>query len=426
MTVRSSSIESRSSDFWKFWTGQTISAFGSSFTSFALPLLIFKLTNSSLNLALTVTAAVLPYLFFSLVIGAWTDRVNRKGLMIVTDIARTLVIVSIPLAAHQGFLSVWWIYAVAFLNSSLSICFDAANFASIPSLVGQEDLVKANGRIQAGYTMAKVAGPLLGGLLIIAVPLPMLLLIDAASFLFSAGSLLRIHTRFQTSPANEKTPTSLRQDIVEGLRYVLQHPILSRITLLLLLVNFILPTSSVQLVLFAREWFGASDTQIGLLYAGGSLGTVIFSLTAGHFRKHWSLGTIALGALMMEGAFTAMTAMTHWYLILLLLWALRGGVDILFLIHAYSLTQTAVPDQLLGRVITVTRVLTWSTASLGALLGGFVIAQTGQVALVYAGIGLLIFGIAFAFFFTPWDSASSTLQRTKRHSTVAEKLRLCR
>lgn len=401
MTVRSSSIESRSSDFWKFWTGQTISAFGSSFTSFALPLLIFKLTNSSLNLALTVTAAVLPYLFFGLVIGAWTDRVNRKWLMIVTDIARTLVIVSIPLAAHQGFLSVWWIYAVAFLNSSLSICFDAANFAAIPSLVGQEDLVKANGRIQAGYAMAKVAGPLLGGLLIIAVPLPMLLLIDAASFLFSAGSLLRIHTRFQTSPANEKTPTSLRQDIVEGLRYVLQHPILSRITLLLLLVNFILPTSSVQLVLFAREWFGASDTQIGLLYAGGSLGTVIFSLTAGHFRKHWSLGTIALGALMMEGAFTAMTAMTHWYLILLLLWALRGGVDILFLIHAYSLTQTAVPDQLLGRVITVTRVLTWSTASLGALLGGFVIAQTGQVALVYAGIGLLIFGIAFAFFFTP-------------------------
>ncbi len=103
----------------------------------------------------------------------------------------------------------------------------------------------------------------------------------------------------------------------------------------------------------------------------------------------------------MEGVFTALTAMTHWYWALLLLWALRGSADILFLIHAYSLTQIAVPHQLLGRVITVTRVLTWSTASLGALLGGFVIAQTGQIALIYAVVGLLIFGIAFTFFFTP-------------------------
>jgi MFS family permease len=98
-------------DFWKFWTGQTISTLGSSFTSFALPLLIYNLTGSSLNLALTVVATVLPYLFFGLVIGAWVDRVNRKQLMILTDLARALVIASIPLAALAGFLSVWWIYA---------------------------------------------------------------------------------------------------------------------------------------------------------------------------------------------------------------------------------------------------------------------------------------------------------------------------
>ena len=61
---------------------------------------------------------------------------------------------------------------------------------------------------------------------------------------------------------------------------------------------------------------------------------------------------------MMEGACTALTALTHWYWALLLLWILRGGADILFLIHAYSLTQTAVPHHLLGRVITITRVLT--------------------------------------------------------------------
>lgn len=315
MSVRPSSvIEPRSrSDFWKFWKGQTISTLGSSFTGFAFPLLIFTLTGSPLNLALTVVATVLPYLLFGLVIGAWVDRVNRKRVMVVTDLARALVIASIPLASVVGLLSVWWIYAVAFLNSALTICFDAANFAAVPSLVHQEDFVTANGQVQAGYSTAKVGGPLLGGLLTVVVPLPMLLLLDAISFLVSAGSLMLITTSFNMTPDGRQAPTRLRQDIAEGLRYVLKHPILSWITLLLLLVNFILPTSSAQLVLFAKQWFAASDTQVGLLYAGGSLGTVVFSLVAGQFRKRLPLGTIALGALMMEGVCTALTAVTRWY-----------------------------------------------------------------------------------------------------------------
>lgn len=402
MSVRSSTVDLRTSgDFWKFWAGQTLSKLGSSFTGFALPLLIFKLTGSSLALALTITAISLPYLLLGLVIGAWADRVDRKRLMIVTDITRALIIASLPCAALLGLLSVWWIYTVAFLQSTLSICFDAANFAAIPSLARQEDLITANGRIQAGYSTANVVGPLLGGLLILVIPLTVLFIIDAASFLLSAASLLFIRSSFQSTSDEPEPPTSLRQDVVEGLRYVLKHPILSWLTLLLLLVNFILPTSSTQLVLFAKQWFAANDLQIGLLYAGGSLGTVVCSLTAKYFHKRWPLGAIALGALMIEGGLTALTALSHWYWMLLLLWAVRGGADILFLIHAYSLTQTTVPHRLLGRVITVTRVLTWSTASLGALLGGFVIAQTNQVALVYAAVGLLIFTIAFTFFFTP-------------------------
>ncbi len=172
------------SDFWKFWTGQTISTLGSSFTTFALPLLIYTITGSSLNLALTLVAAVLPYFFFGLVIGAWVDRVNRKRLMILTDLCRSLVIASIPLITFVGFRSVWWIYAVAFPNSALTICFDAANFAAIPALVRQEDFMKVNGRLQAGYSIAKVGGPLLGGLLFIVLPLQLLMLIDAFSSLF--------------------------------------------------------------------------------------------------------------------------------------------------------------------------------------------------------------------------------------------------
>ena len=416
----SSVVEPRfRSDFWKFWTGQTISTLGSSFSTFALPLLIFQLTRSSLNLALTVVATVLPYLLFGLVIGAWVDRVNRKRVMVITDLARALVIASIPLASAQGLLSAWWIYAVAFLSATLTICFDAANFAAVPSLVRKADLVTANGRMQAGYSTAKVGGPLLGGLLLIVSPLPRLLLIDALSFLISAGSLLLITTSFNAALDEKQAPTRLHHEIVEGVRFVVKHPILSWITLLLLLVNFILPTSSAQLVLFAKQWFSASDTQVGLLYAGGSLGTLLVALTAGQFRKRWSLGSIALGALMMEGVFTAVTPVTHWYWVLLLLWALRGGADVLFIITSYSLAQLAVPHQFLGRVITVIRVSTWSTASLGALLGGLAIQRT-NVALVYTLIGLLLFGITLTFFLTPLGHTERYLPQNESPESQTE------
>ena len=151
-------------DFWKFWAGQTISNLGSSFTDFALPLLIFKLTGSALNLAIASATTFLPYLLFGLPIGAWVDRVDRKRLMIITDLLRALVLASIPALAALDMLSVWWIYAAGFLTSTLTIGFNSAEFAAIPSLIAHDDasagaaLVTANGRIQASYSAATVVG----------------------------------------------------------------------------------------------------------------------------------------------------------------------------------------------------------------------------------------------------------------------------
>lgn len=130
-----------SSNFWKYWTGQTISNLGSSVTLFALPLLVYKLTGSAINLGISGAANFLPYLLFGLVLGAWTDRVNRKRMMIFTDIGRAAIIATIPLLAVLGALPVWWIYVVGFIHSTLTICFESGEFAAIPSLVGQDDLV---------------------------------------------------------------------------------------------------------------------------------------------------------------------------------------------------------------------------------------------------------------------------------------------
>src|SRR5258708_1069793 len=122
-------------DFWLYFGGQMISQLGSSFTAFALPLLVFRLTHSATNLALTMAANFLPYLLFGLVLGAVVDRVNRKRMMVWVDLARGAVIVILPCLYLAGSLRIGWIYAVAFVQATLGILFEAGEFAAIPSLV---------------------------------------------------------------------------------------------------------------------------------------------------------------------------------------------------------------------------------------------------------------------------------------------------
>ena len=399
------------SDFWKYWTGQTLSNLGSSITVFALPLLVYKLTGSALDLGIATAATFLPYLLFGLILGAWTDRVDRKLMMIGTDIARALVVASIPLLAALGLLTIWWIYVVAFVHATLRICFDAGEFAAIPSLVNRDDLVTANGRIQASYSAASIVGPLLAGVLVIRVPLPVLMLIDGFSFLLSAFSLALIRISFNSG--EKRAPTSIRTDVVEGLRYVLSHPVLRNISIMMALVNFVGSTTYAQLILFAKVRLQASDVQASLLYSAGSLGVVILSLAAGQLRRRWSFSTVALGALMLEGALTAVFAFMHWYWVAIALWTLIGGLGILFNINTGSLRQAIVPNHMLGRVISIASVLAWSAIPLGSLLGGFAIAWTQNVALVYAVIGVLTFLIPFAFSFTALGHAERYIPAEK-------------
>jgi len=408
-----------SHDFWKYWVGQTISNLGSSVTQFALPLLIYKLTGSALNLGIATAAEFVPYLLFGLLLGAWVDRVDRKRMMIFTDIARALIIASIPLLAAFGTLSVWWIYVVGFIQSTLTICFEAGQFAAIPNLVNKDDLVTANGRIQASYSAASVMGPLLAGLLVALTPLSTLLLIDASSFVLSACSLALITMSFNP-PKGEKQEElkSIGQDVMEGLRYVLGHPVLRNISLMMAMVNFVATTVSTQLVLFAKVQFQASDTQVGLLYSAGSIGIVFLSLLAGPLRKRWSFSKVALGALMMEGILVVVLAFTHWYWIGILLWACIGGLGILFNINTSSLRQAIVPNSMLGRVMSIAGVLAWSAIPLGSLLGGFVISWTHDIALTYSIIGILTFLIAFTFSFTALGHANKYLPEKTSNVTI--------
>ena len=397
-STNSKQISKFSSDFWKYWTGQTISNLGSSITLFALPLLVYKISGSALDLGIASAATFLPYLLFGLILGAWADRVNRKRMMIGTDIGRALIIVSIPLVFAFGLLTIWWIYIVAFIHATLTICFEAGEFAAIPSLVNQDDLVTANGRIQASYSGASIVGPLLAGVLVTLIPLSALLMFDAISFLASSFSLALISISF--NKGEKRAPTSIRSDVVEGLHYVFSNPVLRNISIMMALVNFVGSTAYAQLIFFAKTRLQATDLQASLLYSAGSLGVVILALAAGPLRKHWSFSTVALGALMLEGILTVVFSLMRMYWAAVVLWTLIGGLGILFNINTSSLRQTIVPNHLLGRVMSIASVIAWSAIPLGSLLGGFAISWTQNVALVYGVIGALIFLIPFGFSFT--------------------------
>ncbi|MDQ3328416.1 MAG: MFS transporter, partial [Chloroflexota bacterium] len=358
-------------------------------------------------------ATMLPYLLFGLIGGALADRSNRKRLMIGADLGRAAVIASIPLLYYFDALPLWWIYGTSFVSTMLRILFDAGEFAAIPSLVPREDLVRANGRIQAVYSAGFVAGPPLAGLAAAYVPVVDVLLLDAMTFVVSAILLAWIRTSFNTEVRGERR--KLRSDIAEGLRYVWRNPVLRHISLMMALVNFVTAVQHVQLVLFAKEQLAATNVQFGLLLAGEGVGVIVLSLAAGPLRRRFPFGVVALGALAGWQALVIAFALLPYFWAALALWAVASGLGALFNINTSSLRQEIVPNQLLGRVMSVASVIAWSAIPLGALLGGWVVEAAG-VTFAYVASGAIAICIPALFAFSSLGRAERYMAEIPREA----------
>ncbi len=391
-------------DFWLYFSGQLISQVGSSFTLFALPLLVFKLTHSATNLALTTASNFVPYLLFGLVLGALVDRVDRKRMMLLTDVGRAAVIAVLPVLALARALRVEDIYAVAFVQSTLGILFNCGEFAAIPSLVGRDDLVAANGRIMATNSAGQILGPILAGVLVTLMPAADLLFFDAASFAVSAASLALIRRSFNAADrpgAASAGVTGLLADVRAGLQYVWSNPVLRSISVMMALINFVASTENSQLVLFAKRVLDASDSEVALLFAAGAAGVVAVSVAAAPIRRRLSFAVTALAALVISGLAVTAMALIGSYPAALILWAASCGFGLLLNINTAALRQAIVPNEMYGRVVSIAQVLAWSAIPLGALAGAAAIQLSGSVTDVYAITGALTALIALLFAFSP-------------------------
>lgn len=396
-------------DFWVFWSGQAISTLGSSFTVFAIPLLIFRLTGSALNLSLSTAVAYVPYILFGLLIGAWVDRLDRKRVMLLANVLLAVNVGSIPLLALLGHLSVAWIYAAQFVAATLRLFFAGAVAAAIASLVPAERLVDANGKIQASYSAMGIIGPILAGSLAAFLPIEALLVVDGASYVLAAGTLLLVHHSFDAPDTAEQR--SVRSEIAEGLRFLFGHPILRNISVMMALVNLVSMTVLAQIVFYAKEQLHATNAQVGLLFSANAAGVVLLSLLAGPLRRRLRFSRLALGALQIQGIAAIILAYVHLLWAALPLFALFQGLGILFSINTTSLRQAITPQRLLGRVVTTAGVMGGAVIPVGTMLGGLAIQKTGSISLVYTAIGVLVFAIPTVFHFSELRHAEAYLPK---------------
>ncbi|CAN5540460.1 N/A [soil metagenome] len=351
----------------------------------------------------------IPHLLFGLIIGAYVDRLDRKKLMIIVDLLRIVAISTIPLMAALDALTVWWIYGTGFVMSTLTIFFDSSQFAAIPSLVSEKDLVTANGRIQASFAGAQIAGPLLAGLLVSVLPLAGVVLVDATTFVISAVSLAAIRKGFNLVEQDSRSPSSLWSDVMEGLRYVMKHPVLRDISLMMALANLVAATIYSQIILFADVQLNATRSETAFIYATGALGMMVFGLMAGRIRRRFSFSAVAKWALIVESClFVVFALMTNVWLAMVV-FGLMQGLSILFNVQTSSLRQLITPNRILGRVMSIAAVLAWSAIPLGAYLGGLAIEATGEPDMVYAILGGVSLIIPL-FFFT-----FTELKRAEKH-----------
>jgi MFS family permease len=360
-------------DFRLLWLGETISKAGSAVTTVALPLVaVVTLAASPFAVGLLEAAAWLPWLLFSLPAGAWVDGWRRRPVMQVTNVASCLLLVSVPVAAWLGVLSMAHLVVVAFGTGIARVFFRPAFQAYLPSIVAPADLREGNAKLHGSYSVAGVAGPGLAGLLAQAFGAVNALLVDAASFLVSALCLSRIQAEEQASGDRHQN-NGLLQRIGEGLHYVAREAHLRALTLFAASSNLILVATQVLLVIFLVRVVGVGAATVGVLMASMGLGGVVGALLTKRISQRFGTARGLLLAELVAVPFGLLIPLTYPGAGLALFaignLVLSAGIVAGNVIGS-AFRQSYCPKDMMGRVSAVTACLIYGSMPLGAVIGG--------------------------------------------------------
>jgi MFS family permease len=392
----------REHDFRQLFLADTISQIGTQVTLLALPLVaILALSASPLEVGVLAACETAAFALIGLPAGAWVDRLRRRGVLIFGDVARAVLLGSVPLAWWADMLTMAQLYTVGLLVGTCTVFFDVAYQSFLPHLVGREHLVEGNAKLEAVRGVSQIGGPTLAGWLIQWLTAPVAVMVDAVSFLASAVFVGLIRKR---EPAPERAPDAhLGREIAEGLRFVLGNRLLRSIAMCTGTYNLFSAIGFTMLLVLLADVLEIPAGTIGVVMSAGSIGGLVGAFTATRVANRLGQGP----TIWMSPAFTApfglLTALAQpgWLLWLgafgfaVVMW---GGV--VYNIAQVSFRQGLTPERLLGRMNATMRFLVWGTMPVGGLVGGVLGQQVGVREAVWIGM----IGCCLAFlpvFFSP-------------------------
>ncbi len=366
----------RHRDFMLLWGGQTISEMGSAVTQLALPLVaVVALKASTFEVGLLTAASTLAFALIALPAGAIVDRHAKRRVMIGCDVARLVIIGSVPVAWAAGVLTLAQLYAVALAGGVFTVFFDVSYQSYLPSLLAREQLVEANGKFGVTQSLAQLVGPGLGGALVGALGAAGSMTADAISYALSVASLLGIQAR-EEPPSRTGTAAGkrgLRSEIAEGLRFVTGHPILRKVVACTGTANLFSSISTAVEIIFLIRVLHVRPAYVGLIFAlaavGGILGGALSNRLA---RRIGSARIISFSILVLSlPQILAALAEPGWRIVLFPVgFAFTFFASVVYNVAQLSYRQAVTPPRLMGRMNAAVRWIVWGTMPLGAVIGG--------------------------------------------------------
>jgi MFS family permease len=386
----------RDRDFLRYWAASAISDVGSQVTALALPLIgAITLGASAWEMGVLTAAGTAPILVVGLFAGVLVDRLRRRPVLIAADVARAALLLTIPLASLAGVLRIELLFLVAFLAGTLSLMFDIAHLAFLPSLVRRENLVEGNSKLEVTAAVAQVVGPGVGGGLIGAIGAPFAIAIDAVSYLLSGWLITRTRAREASRPPAAERPGVWRE-IHEGLRAVFAEPVLRAIMACSATINLFGRMFLAIYVLYMTRDLGLGPVGVGLVLATGGLGSLAGALVGGPATRRFGFGPVLIGAALafgLTGLLVPLAVLFPRAALVMVVGAEFGQwMSILvYYVGAISVRQLITPDRLHGRVNATIRFVAGGVMPIGALAGGALGGAVGlPLTLVIAELGTLL------------------------------------
>jgi MFS family permease len=400
-------------DYRWLWSGQVISGVGNQITRVALPFQVYVLTGSTLAVGLLTFFQLVPILLFALGAGSLADAVDRRRLLMVTQLGLAACSAALVLLALSGDPPLPVVFAVAFVAAGLGAVDQPTRASAIPRLVPKERLPAAIALNQLNFQTASIVGPAVGGVLIATVGLAGAYSVDVVSFVATLTALLAIKP---LPPIADAARPGLAA-IAEGLRFARRRrAILGSFVIDLNAMVFGMPTSLFPVL--ALDVFQIGPVGFGWLAAAPAAGSFAGALLSGWVSSVRRIGRAVVIAVVVWGlAITAFGLVTFSFPLAWLCLALAGDADVFSAVFRSTIVQLETPDALRGRVMSIHGLVVTSGPRIGDLEAAAVAAVVGpQVAVVSGGVLCLVGVLVVARLFP--ELVRHTIRRTEAQPAV--------